>query len=81
MLCNKLDKKLRPTQKGRARSNSRKVIRPSKDELSEMLWERPTTHIAKEFGVSDIAVTKWARFYGIEKPPRGYWAKKFYGKL
>jgi hypothetical protein len=53
----------------------RKVTRPSKEELEKLLWEQPTTKIAKELGVSDKAITKWAKSYGIEKPPRGYWAK------
>jgi transcription elongation factor Elf1 len=58
------------------RLNSRKVDRPSKDVLKKMVWEKPTTHIAKDFGVSDKAIEKWCKAYGIDKPPRGYWAKK-----
>ena len=54
----------------------RRAERPSKEELHSMLWEKPATHIAKEFGVSDVAINKWAKAYEIEKPPRGYWAKK-----
>jgi hypothetical protein len=26
-------------------------------------------------------VEKWCKGYGIEKPPRGYWVKKAYGKI
>ena len=48
----------------------------SKDELAIALWEKPTTHIAKQLGISDKAVEKWAKKYGLEKPPRGYWAKQ-----
>lgn len=55
---------------------ARKVERPSKDELAKMIWEKPTTHIAKDFGVSGKAIEKWCKAYGIEKPSRGYWAKK-----
>lgn len=54
----------------------RKVDRPSKEELTKMLWEKPTLQIAKDFGVSDKAIEKWAKAYGIVKPARGYWAKK-----
>ncbi|MFB8791240.1 MAG: HNH endonuclease signature motif containing protein [Potamolinea sp.] len=60
---------------------ARKVERPSKDELTKMIWKKPTTQIAKDFGVSDKAIEKWCKAYGIEKPPRGYWAKKQYSKL
>ena len=55
---------------------SRRVIRPPKEELEKMIWTQPTTHIASYFGVSDKAVEKWCKAYGIEKPPRGYWAKR-----
>ncbi len=57
---------------------SRRVIRPSKEELEKMLWKKPTTQIAKDFGVSDKAIEKWCKAYEIEKPPRGYWAKKYH---
>lgn len=53
---------------------NRKVQRPSKDELVKMLWQEPTTTIAAKYGVSDQAVAKWAKNYGIAKPPRGYWS-------
>ena len=52
---------------------ARKVERPSKEELEKMLWEKPTTCLAKEFGVSGKAIEKWCKTYGIQKPPRGYW--------
>ena len=60
---------------------SRKVKRPSQEDLAKMIWEKPTSQIAKDFGVSGKAIEKWCKTYGIEKPPRGYWAKKQYGKL
>jgi hypothetical protein len=53
----------------------RKVERPSKEELEKLLWEKPTTQIAKQFGVSDVSIGKWAKAYGLAKPPRGYWSK------
>lgn len=59
-----------------SRYKARKVVRPSKEELTKLLWEMPTIKVAAQFGVSDKAVEKWAKSYGIEKPPRGYWAKK-----
>jgi len=55
---------------------SRRVERPTKEELEKMLWEMPTIQIAKSFNVSDKAVEKWSKSYGLTKPPRGYWAKK-----
>ena len=58
------------------RIEQRKVERPSKEELENLLWEKPTTKLAQQFGVSDKAIEKWAKTYGIKKPPRGYWQKK-----
>ncbi len=54
----------------------RKVARPTAEALEQMLWTMPTTHIARQFGVSDSAVGKWAKACQIRKPPRGYWAKQ-----
>lgn len=54
---------------------SRKTERPSKEELNKLLWEKPTTHIAKDFKVSDVTISSWAKDYGLQKPPRGYWKK------
>ena len=54
----------------------RKVERPSKDTLKDMLWKMPTIKIAEMFNVSDKSVEKWAKNYGLAKPPRGYWAKQ-----
>jgi predicted Zn-ribbon and HTH transcriptional regulator len=48
----------------------------SKDELERMVWEMPTTKIAKIYGVTDNAIAKRCRLFGIEKPPRGFWSKR-----
>ena len=48
--------------------------------LRELIWQHPTTVIAKAFGVSDKAVSKWCEKYGLSKPGRGYW-KKHAGKM
>jgi hypothetical protein len=57
------------------------INRPSKDELHKLVWDKPTTQVAKQFGVSDKAVEKWCKSYGIEKPGYGYWTKKKYGLI
>lgn len=53
-------------------SRQRKT-KPSRVELYRMLWNEPTTNIAAKYGISDNAVSKWAKGYGINKPPRGFW--------
>ena len=64
---------LNPKKKNCGRPH--KIPHPTKDELQKLLWEMPTTHIAKQFGVSDKAVEKWSKIYGCTKPNRGYWIK------
>lgn len=51
-------------------------IKPDKEVLENLIFQFPTTHIAERYGVSDKAVEKWCKSYGIQKPPRGYWSKK-----
>ena len=56
--------------------SKRKVERPSKEELEKLIWEIPTTKIAEKYSVSDKAVAKWCKSYGISKPQRGYWTRQ-----
>ena len=51
------------------------------EELQKIVWEKPTSILAKELGVSDVAIAKRCKKFGIKKPPRGYWAKKKVGKI
>lgn len=53
----------------------------TKEELQKLVWEYPTTHIEKLYGVSDKAIEKRCKKLGVDKPPRGYWAKLKYNKL
>ena len=45
------------------------------EELCQLVWEIPTTQIARLYGVSDKAIEKRCRAFGISKPPRGYWTR------
>jgi hypothetical protein len=72
--CSKKERKIKKEKQ--ERQYKKKVIWPSKEELEKLLWERPTIKIAQMFGVSDKAVEKWSKKYGLTKPPRGYWAKQ-----
>lgn len=53
----------------------------SKEDLLVMVWEMPTTKVAEILGVSDVAVAKRCKKFGIPKPPRGYWEKLKAGKI
>lgn len=57
----------------------RRVEWPTRVELLKMMWKEPLTKIGKKYGVSDNAIRKWAKHYGIPFPPRGYWAKLQHG--
>jgi len=48
---------------------------PSREELFALVWERPAREIARELGISDVALGKLCRKLQVPKPPRGYWAK------
>ena len=47
----------------------------SREELFALVWEKPTVEVAKELGVSDVAVAKLCARLQVPKPPRGYWAR------
>lgn len=53
---------------------------PSREELFALVWERPATEVARELGVSDVALGKLCRRLQVPKPPRGYWARVASGK-
>lgn len=73
---NKKSKKCFKCFNNQERISSRKIKnRPSKEDLQKLLWQKPTTKIAEDYGVSDKAIEKWAKQYNINKPPRGYWTK------
>ena len=57
-----------------------KKLRVSATELEALVWAMPTTKVAEQLNVSDAAIGKLCRKLGVEKPPRGYWAKIYAGK-
>jgi len=49
-------------------------------ELYELIWKDPMAHVAKRFGMSDVALRKTCIKHNIPTPPLGYWAKLAHGK-
>lgn len=47
--------------------SQRKTLRPPAQELQQLINTTPMTKIGKMFGVSDNAVRKWCKKYGIKK--------------
>jgi hypothetical protein len=55
---------------------AKREFNPTKEELERMVWKMPSTKVGEAFGVSDKAIEKRCKLFGISKPPRGYWAKQ-----
>lgn len=53
-------------------------VNTHKETLIKLIWEKPSTRIAKEYEVSDTTICQWCRKCGIKKPPRGYWTNKHF---
>ena len=61
----KRNKKVTDEWRKRDRVDDRKVVRPTKEELEVLIKETSWTELGRRFGVSDNAVRKWAKRYGI----------------
>ena len=55
-------------------------IEIERNQLYKLVWSKPVVQIAKDFGISDVAVSKICKKLNIPKPGLGYWAKKQFGK-
>ena len=45
----------------------------TKEELQALVWKKPLTYLVKELGISDTAIKKWCKKWGILMPTRGFW--------
>ena len=50
-------------------------IKLTREELYRKIWEKPTTKVAAEFGISDVGLAKICRKMDVPKPPLGYWRR------
>lgn len=48
--------------------------------LYDLVWSKPMSTIAKDYGLSDRGMAKLCERNSIPVPPRGYWAKKAAGQ-
>lgn len=55
------------------KSRPTKIEWPSNQELTKIVFEKPIYILAKELGVSDVAIVKHCKKYNIERPKRGHW--------
>jgi len=56
-----------------------KTIELTRQELYDLVWETPTRHLCKRFGLSDVGLAKTCKRLNIPRPSYGYWAKKAAG--
>lgn len=52
----------------------------NRQELYDLVWQKPMVEISKEYGLSDRGIAKLCERHSIPVPPRGYWAKIQAGK-
>lgn len=50
-------------------------IKLTREELYRKIWEKPTTKVAAELGISDVGLAKICRKMNVPKPPLGYWRR------
>ena len=63
----KRNKSINPTEKEMEyHIRERKCERPSKEELNKLICEKPFLQIGRMYGVSDNAVRKWCKQYGLK---------------
>lgn len=55
------------------------VITLTREQLYERVWQTPSLHLCKEFGLSDVGLAKLCKRHKIPKPYLGYWARKAAG--
>jgi hypothetical protein len=75
-ICNCGNKKTKKAKQCIYCHDEKRVIWPSPEEIKILVWSTPSWILKKSLGVSDVAIGKFCRKHGIEKPGRGYWAKE-----
>jgi hypothetical protein len=61
-------------------ARARSTVRLTRDDLYKMVWARPLTAIAAEFGMSSVAFAKHCDWLDVPCPGRGHWAQVRAGK-
>jgi len=62
-------------------TDDEKPLTLSREDLYELAWSKPILLLAKDFGISDVALAKRCRKLGIPLPGRGYWARVDAGQV
>ena len=59
---------------------NKREVNLTREQLYESVWTKPTTHLAREFGISDVALAKICRKLDVPKPGPGYWRAVEFGR-
>jgi len=51
----------------------------TREELYDLVWQIPTTHIAQSWGITEASVRKYCALMEVPKPPPGYWSQVYAG--
>ena len=52
----------------------------TRQQLHALVWQKPMTSLAPEFGISDVGLRKLCVRHNIPTPRAGHWAKKTHGR-
>ncbi len=52
----------------------------TRKQLYDQVWAEPMRRLATRYAISDVGLAKICSKHDIPRPPRGYWAKKEFGK-
>jgi len=52
----------------------------TREQLYDLVWSEPMQRLAKQIGISDVAIAKHCRKLGVPVPERGHWNKPQVGK-
>lgn len=53
----------------------REILRFTREQLYDLVWSKPMTTIAAEFGMSSVAFAKYCKAADVPRPERGYWRR------
>src|SRR5258708_14245576 len=52
----------------------------TRQSLYELVWSKPMSTLANEFGITDVGLAKRCRAVDVPIPYRGYWARRAAGQ-
>lgn len=57
-----------------------KQVMITREELHQLVWSKPMTKVAEQFGVSGSYLARVCTTLNVPRPERGFWAKLAVGK-